>query len=753
MKNRKWSKLLVVMLTLAMCVWTLSACGGNSGSSEEQPAEEPAAEAAEGYTNAEVSSDLSMADEVKAYYDAIDMEYAYNLSEELAYNWDDYADFLGWRSSGSDSEHATADYLAAQMEELGLKNVDKVATTCDKFQFNSSSLKIADTDISYDSEEQSVVEDGLCAPASYQVNGTDGDLTAEIVDCGTGTEAEYDGKDVKGKIVLVQVDQSNESWIDGYMRMAAEKEAAALVTWANSGYGEAGKFTINVQDVCCADLLPTVAISAKQAKQIKAAIKDGKTECTLNVDAEMADNGGTTYNVCGMIPGKNHDQKIIVSGHYDKYWYGFQDDCAAIGLVFGVAKAMLDSGYEPENDIYFVCHGAEEWGVTDSMFDWTTGAWGMVDDKGMADGVIAMLNCELPAFEEPDQMMQVASVPEFYTLVGSMFDSGLVVTAGDKAFSTDPQATTTMEDGISYREYGAPYFLNGFENTAFMCQNYHTIADSKETYSENVFRTNLNWYGAYAIYIDTEPALELDMTQTAKQLKDDFNADYAEEAGVDTEKYLAAVDELNAAGEALNKEIADCNAAYEEAVAGEDEEAAAKAREDGQALNEKSLEAFQAIQDAFLKVTDFGADYGHTPENTNVKALDGVLAGLENGEIWAEDEESGAADCAWTLNSAAEYNYCIFSKSGGDTSIDAHTDEYYTGGKDHAQWGWNHQPTVTNTGDLSYELLHAETIDDIEDVDAMKEGYKAARDEQIKAIGKWSNQEIDDMTKIAEMLK
>ena len=164
------------------------------------------------------------------------------------------------------------------------------------------------------------------------------------------------------------------------MEQAHKAGAAALVTWAKSGYGEAGTFTTNVQDVCSSDLLPTVAISADQAKKVKKAIKEGHTECTLNVDAEMVDNGGTTYNVVGMIPGKNHDQKIVVSAHYDKYWYGFQDDCCAISLVAAVAKGMIDSGYEPENDIYFIAHGAEEWGVTDSQFDWTTGAWGVCEE-------------------------------------------------------------------------------------------------------------------------------------------------------------------------------------------------------------------------------------------------------------------------------------------------------------------------------------------------------------------------------------
>ena len=78
MRNRKWGTLLALLMVLAMCVWTLSACGDNGGSGEAEEAAEPEA-TVEGYTNAEVTSDLSIADAVKAYYDAVDMDYAYDL--------------------------------------------------------------------------------------------------------------------------------------------------------------------------------------------------------------------------------------------------------------------------------------------------------------------------------------------------------------------------------------------------------------------------------------------------------------------------------------------------------------------------------------------------------------------------------------------------------------------------------------------------------------------------------------------------
>ena len=362
-----------------------------------------------------------------------------------------------------------------------------------------------------------------------------------------------------------------------------------------------------------------------------------------------------------------------------------------------------------------------------------------------------MINFELPAVDL-EKNNRIASVPEFNGLVADIFDAGLLVTAGDRKYDMDSPLVTTMEDGITYREYGTPYVLNGFEGESFMCDNYHTHKDNEDTYNGDVFQTNINFAGAYAIYIDTLPALPLDIAASAKMLKEDFNADIAKEAGVDTEEYLAAVKDLKKAGKDLNAKIAKCNEDYEAAAAEGDEETMASLREEGTALNEKSLAAFKMVNEKFLKVTDFTADYGHTPENANIELLDGVIAGLEKGEVWAEDGESGAGDCAWQLNRVLEYNYMIFSMETGDRETDAHSMEYYAD-KDQAQWGWNHMFTLVDTGEASYELTRAETIDDIEDVDAMINVYKEARTATLEAIAKLSAQEVTDMKAITEILK
>ena len=736
MRNKKWSKFLVAVLCMTMSVWALAGCGG-SGTSSEEAVDDTV------YTASEITSDLSMAGDVGAYYESVDTEYAYNLAHELAYS-EELGEQLGWRLAGSDPEHACADYLAKEMENIGLKNVDKIGVDCDSLIFRDSELTIEGTDINIE-------------PATYQLNGTGANgIDAEIVDCGTGTYEDLEQEGLEGKILLMGVDQQNEAWIDTYIREAASVNAAALVTYSAGGYGRDSDDTVNVQDVCCPDLgVPTGAISANQAQEIISAIKDGNNKCHLMIDAIMGDDTGTSYNVVGMIPGQSHDQQIIVSGHYDKYWYGFQVDCCAIGLVFAVAKAMIDSGYQPVNDIVFVCHGAEEWGTTGSQFDWTTGAWGMVDvaNPEWATKTLAMINCELPAFKVKKNTIGIGAVPELRTIANDLVDSGLLVTAGKVKMNRKAFDTTTMEDGVAYRWHGVPYFINMFEDPTFTYHKYHTSADDESTYHEPTFKTNINWYGAMAMYIDQEPALELDLTQTAKDLKKYFDVEIAEEAGVNTEEYLNAVAELKAAGKAMKQEAKALNAKYEEAVANEDGESIKKARNEGKELNKKLLAAFAQVQDDLLIDNDFEIFYGHKSMNDNVVNLKGTINGLKNG-TYGWDQEEGAINYAYNINAIHNYGYCYYDIDVVDDIIAMYDNANLTKHKD--QWGYEKQaPVIYGLGDATRSLtIVADTGDtDGFDADATAAIFQEALDEHLPKIKERCADEVKSIQKITKMLQ
>lgn len=741
--RKRWMKAAAVFFSMVM-IASLAACGSEDGadssSADVSEAAQETEEEVSVYTSDALTSELSMAEDVQAYLDALDLDYCYDIAYTLAYDEEYWDNALGWRSAGSDAEHKTAEYLAEEMEAIGLTDVELVGVTVDKFQFNDSSLTIAGTDIDL-------------MPASYQCSGTDEDgITAEIVNAGTGFAEDYEDLDVEGKIVLVGVDQYNESWIDGYIQEAALHGAAAVVSYSVGGYGELNDDTINVQDICCDDVIPTVAISANQAAEIIEEIEAGNNEATLMVDVEFEIDGGTSYNVIGKIEGKSSDQQILIGGHYDKYWYGFQDDSAAVALDLTVAKALIDSGYEPENDIYVVVVGSEEWGASGTSFDWTTGAWQMCETMDWSGSTLAMLNCELPAIETEDSILNISTVPEFYNLAEELLnESGLVVTEGDVSISTEAAEVTTIEDGVSYRWHGIPYFINGTQDLSFLNERYHTTSDDADTWDEDVMHTNLNWYGAFAIYIDCTPALELDITTICDELEENFTEEYAEEAGVDIDAYYAQIEALRESCETLNAQADDINTRYEEAVSsGASEEEIAAIRAEGTELNAAILEAYQIVEDTCTIVDEAAVYTGHSSLDTEIMVLEAVTAALEEEVLAAEDEESGALDIAWMVNAGLDYNYYIFSPEVALIELELHDADLIEEGN--SFWVTDRLIPVTYVGETTAGLLAAAYAGEDVDYEAAAAVYQEARDALIPYVKTYCEKEMDGMQQIIDLI-
>lgn len=67
---------------------------------------------------------------------------------------------------------------------------------------------------------------------------TDGFEDYELVYLGKGTAADYEGINVKGKLVMVEINQRDEWWISFPVYQAYLRGAAALIAVQANGYGE-----------------------------------------------------------------------------------------------------------------------------------------------------------------------------------------------------------------------------------------------------------------------------------------------------------------------------------------------------------------------------------------------------------------------------------------------------------------------------------------------------------------------------------
>ena len=683
----------------------------------------------------------SLKEEYDAFMEAVSPDYAYNIALELTTNPEFFNSELGGRTAGSDAEHAAADYLAGVMEEIGLSNVEKVAAPCDRWQFNGASFTV-------DGKEYPVYS---YATASTPPEG----ITAEVVYAGKGTMWDYEYLDVEGKIVLVDVDQRADWWVT-YPMLEADFQGAAAILAANvGGFSQVADDALNCQDICGPTSIPTLSIGLADSQELQNKMKEGPVTATLVVDNEVEIDAGTTYNIMGVLKGKSSDHQILVGGHYDVHFWGFQDDNCAVGLVLSMAKAMIDSGYQPENDIVFCLHGAEEWGSSYTQYDWTVGAWEMINSvhPDWVGKTLAFLNFELPAYEF-DTYTSTYSAPEMYAMLDYY--------ANEYPYSPDPEGcfpdgvltegyqTYTYSDDFSYYAAGVPSTVNGFllqkdmENVfPFYVDIYHSQYDTPDTYNEAVMDFNIRYYGALAMYIDQTPALYLDFTAQYDRILASIDEEAMAAAGVDMAAFHTALEELNTAAQAMTERVKALNRDYLKAREDGDSAAMEKLWAEGKELTAQNLQAFEFAQKNLLGLMYERPIVPHEAPQENIQLCQDIIACLEQGDVVTVVDE-----LAWTVNNVLEYYAMYFSPEVIAIQDDMHWGE---GNQDNLYWGTGINFTKADV-DAATRSLYQRYDEQGGDFSQEIAVYEAAIQAQTELLKELGTKEIGAMEQLAQLL-
>ena len=305
------------------------------------------------------------------------------------------------------------------------------------------------------------------------VPGVDEPLTADVVYVGSGLAADYEGVDVKGKIVLVDSSMDN-FWFNFQGAEATKHGAAAVVltsnysdpnpaypsfpwySWAADALGgNDGEYDMSYA--------PMIYLSQKDGDALKAALASADptpVEATFASDVHitMATHGGFGYNVLATLPGSRHDgQKVILNAHHDAHLRPGLDDTGAVAETLALAKAMKLSGYTPKRDVVFLFDTAEEFGYTNSWYDWSIGAWHFITQAhpDWAGKIAAMWSVELMARE--GAKLDLGAPPELATWLDQNAAAGETSGLLPNGYALEtPQST--WQNGWSFQGMGVPSF-------------------------------------------------------------------------------------------------------------------------------------------------------------------------------------------------------------------------------------------------------------------------------------------------------
>ena len=570
----------------------------------------------------------------------LDIDYSYHLAKRMEQFRTNPV--LGYRPAGSRAEFETGEMLKQEMEAIGLSDVRKDAIKVDGWEFKKAVL-------SYTAEDGSRHEIQLGAYQTTFV--TEGPKDFSLMYLGKGTAADYEGKDVTGKLVLVDINQRDEWWINYPVYQAHLKGAAALIAVQSGGYGEIDDEALNAQDIAGPEDAPAFSISRKDSDPLKELLEHTQ-EITVTLDADSrVTRDCTTYNIVGTIPGKHPDRMVLLSAHYDSYFSGFQDDNTAIALMFGIAKALLASGFKPNNTIVICAMAAEEWGVVDSNFDWSTGAYEQVftAHPEWVGKVIADLNFELPALAHGTRA-RIRSCYEYTRFLEEYLSELPDLT---QAYPEETRVTSPIEtwsDDFSMAIAGIPSMVNDFTGGSFMETHYHSQFDNDDFYDEQVYRLHHELFALLIAALDETCVIPLCSAPVMKRALDGYNissdvlrpfvamdlispmtlASLVEKISV-LEKMLA--DAKNVA-ESRYESRRSLNSRYRALLSDGKEEEAECLYLEAREAEEEALRRFKCAQDELVRIDWYGnVHYPHEILLQNIRLIGGAIANLKEQNL------------------------------------------------------------------------------------------------------------------------
>ena len=372
----------------------------------------------------------------------------------------------GMRVFGTPEDIAAADYVAGQMTSLGLQNVALESVPGYAWVFEGASVSLT-----------GALTKTYSAGSMGGAPGTPPEgLSGPLVFAGLGTATDYAKLHVNARDKIVIAWWSPEiAWANlvAYEAQARGAKALILATPKGGSYfqapGALGSFDATCDPELC---VPFVTISTKAASRIVHQLESGASiDATVVLNATNQSANG--YNTYGVIPGTDSSQVIVIGAHHDAWWHGAIDDASGVAMVLALAKAVVDSGYQPRYTWVFTTHTGEEYGLSDAHYDWLTGAWWQITrtHPEWQDSAVAFVNWE---GHQPPSSLGVTVARELMSFVnGQLGASGDLLAGGYGLYDVG-----TWNEGWTFAAAGVPSITFGEFDPAYIQNLYHTQLDT-----------------------------------------------------------------------------------------------------------------------------------------------------------------------------------------------------------------------------------------------------------------------------------
>jgi hypothetical protein len=237
------------------------------------------------------------------------------------------------RIAGTKYEAMTGDLIEAKFRSLGMTDVHRK-----EFDLPPTWFPIDWSLSATGSGQTQTFKTLLPALHSVPITGT---LDLEAVWVGLGTAADFAGRNVRGKAVVIHTmlapgEMGQSAVIEGSIRRAEDAGAAAIIgIWGyydNYAVWQSLGRTVYSSDV----KIPAFWVGFEDGKLLRDQIAAGPTHLTMRLTTDMR-SGLKTQSVYGTLPGTT-DESVIVLAHMDGWFDAALDNASGLSVMLTLAE-------------------------------------------------------------------------------------------------------------------------------------------------------------------------------------------------------------------------------------------------------------------------------------------------------------------------------------------------------------------------------------------------------------------------------
>ena len=275
---------------------------------------------------------------------------------------------------------------------------------------------------------------------------------------------------------------------------------------------------------------------------------------------------------------------------------------------------------------------AEEWGIIDSKYDWSTGAYNQVfrvhpDWQGK---VIADLNFELPAHAH-NRQDAIRCTYEYSDFIRQFTDSLTVPKEAYPDGITVLSPIETWSDDFSMAIAGIPSTGNDFSAGPFMQNYYHSQYDNQDVYQEAVYQFHHECYLKLIMAIDRLVLPPMNFSNTMNAAADSIRENALSFADPEQNVLLRNLQTITASAENIYEKICQINAEY---ATLSDSNARIAFRHKWESAGLELLKIFRKAQDYLVRLNwQDEVIFPQEAASKNIRQLEEASRALSGGNI------------------------------------------------------------------------------------------------------------------------